>query len=254
MGIVHSPLYVITLGLFWAWFGVYVSSNFKLSSTAHYYFPQLITIFYPTSSSRRRSESDEGHPIDLDLDSSNLHSISNYNDANEKSPPSSTKLNFFQSWLLVFSGMILHFQLDILFEDKDPFYLWILSTGFNGPGANDVHPAVAVMFALTLSSLLLWMVFIQSSLSNPWLKSSSPAGSSGSGNAHEIQLKRLFYSFLGVMVILFVYLAFVGVRMSYKPKIPAVGEEADFGVLVFYVIFQILPLISCFLSCDSRCI
>ena len=229
MSIVHSPLYIISVGLLWAYIGVYISNyDFIIRNN------NLILF--------RKSET-QHHLVSLDGSTNQLKPMNNVG-----------RLTFFKSWLLAVAGCFSHFLLDTVFENDDPLYKFILNTGFWGPGANDVQPAVAVAFILTLAALAIVMILIQSSIN------CAPFGN---------RLKRAETSLVLIIVIMLLYLIFVGLRLTYIPRIPAgkssildidqlnlpfylVGEEADFGVIIFMFITSVLPLLLCYYSCDSR--
>jgi hypothetical protein len=152
-----------------------------------------------------------GSSFNLDKLTSNTSAASSSSSSHAFSTGSSRKdgtqpLSFFQSWLLVVAGCFSHFLLDTLFEDHDPLYLWILSTGYNGPNANAITPPVAAAFIMAISGIIIIMVLTQSSLAQGVV----PRGMTPTLASH--------IAVLGLMV---VYLVFVGIRLTIKPRIPA---------------------------------
>ncbi|KAI9088027.1 hypothetical protein DFS34DRAFT_481298 [Phlyctochytrium arcticum] len=164
-----------------------------------------------------------------------------------------SSLTFRTSWALAWAGGLLHFRMDTLYEDNgnDPLYRWIISTGYWEPGANDViEPSVVLAFLCALGGLLFTFALLYTSLRDTvplpqfarlylWKIAQRPHGTA-----------RVMGFVTGGITV--AYALFVWSRVRRDPRIPAVGEEADLGVLVFESITGILPLLFCLGSMPSQ--
>jgi len=144
-------------------------------------------------------------------------------------------LNWRQCYALVVAGTLSHFFYEILFEENGttPIYQWILSTGYwehiDNPAADYI---VWIMFIIVLGALCVGFLFLHSEF-----YVATPA-------------KRLLRTVQLLVCVCFAYCLYLYVRVYLvKPRQPAVGEEADLGVLVFTGVFVFLPLLLCLWSC-----
>ncbi|KND03020.1 uncharacterized protein SPPG_02091 [Spizellomyces punctatus DAOM BR117] len=225
MNVVHSPLgYPFTLGLLWTKLGVFMSErDIRWAGRSSWYLQVVL-----------RPDAWKKLPQGC-LDE----------DVQERSERS---LTFFRSWLITLAGALMHFRCDTIYENngQDPLYKWILSTGYWLPGANDViYPSVAIAFVCTLGGLLGSFAFIHTSLRTtlPLPLPQRLVQLLGDAQGRAI-------ASAGVALCLAIgYVAFVTARLSIDPRIPAVGEEADLGVILFEAATGILPLVLCACSC-----
>ncbi|EYU42549.1 hypothetical protein ABFS82_09G024200 [Erythranthe guttata] len=141
-----------------------------------------------------------------------------------------------QCFLLVFAGSLSHFFLDHLFEENghSTMYTWILSTGWWKTRA-PINPDAVVVIGLLCSTLIGGFIYIYRV---KLLKS-----------ARKQNRNR---SLVLILVVAIVYCVWCGTQIYLvSPRRPAVGEEADLGVLVFLGVFFFLPLWLCILSMNS---
>ncbi|CAF0799407.1 unnamed protein product [Adineta ricciae] len=167
-------------------------------------------------------------PLIAFLSSKLLKKCSRWCDENNSSLIS---LNLKNCYLLSIAGCLLHFQIDHIFEEngKDKFYQWILSTGyFQKPTPPFLPLSVIFVGACTLS---LFFGFA-------WIHLST----------RETLSVRLKYTLILFVSVTIIYLTYLAVSQIILKKIAVVGEEADLGVMIFLIIFHILPFILCLLS------
>ncbi|KAL0416998.1 UNVERIFIED_CONTAM: hypothetical protein Slati_3531700 [Sesamum latifolium] len=141
-----------------------------------------------------------------------------------------------QCFLLIFAGSLSHFFLDHLFEENghSSMYTWILSTGWWKTRA-PINPDAVVVISLLCASLIGGFIYIYRV--KP-LKSSR---------------KQYHKSLRLILVIASAYCLWCASQIYLiSPRRPAVGEEADLGVLVFLAVFFFLPHWLCVLSMNSR--
>ncbi|KAL0342815.1 UNVERIFIED_CONTAM: hypothetical protein Scaly_1944100 [Sesamum calycinum] len=130
-----------------------------------------------------------------------------------------------QCFLLIFAGSLSHFFLDHLFEENghSSMYTWILSTGWWKTRA-PINPDAVVVISLLCASLIGGFIYIYRV--KP-LKSSR---------------KQYHKSLRLILVIASTYCLWCASQIYLvSPRRPAVGEEADLGVLVFLGVFFFLP-------------
>lgn len=143
-------------------------------------------------------------------------------------------LSLLQCYVLVVAGGLSHSFLEILFEDngRTEMYQWILSTGYWERIENVLEPGTVLVVGLSLSGLLFGYVYIFSDAFR------------GSDD------RRVRTAVLLLLTVTAVYLAFLCVKVYWiHPRGPAVGEEADLGVVVFLAIYVFAPLVLCLYSC-----
>lgn len=143
-----------------------------------------------------------------------------------------------QCYLLAIAGCLLHFQVDHIFEEngEDPFYRWILSTGYFTKPTPPLSPLSVIFVGLSTCALFFgfsWIHLFSSSFAKQTLT---------------IRLRYTFYLF---STILSLYICFLFVSQSILKKVAVVGEEADLGVLIFVIVFHFFPFILCLLSMPS---
>ncbi|URE10621.1 hypothetical protein MUK42_04867 [Musa troglodytarum] len=151
-------------------------------------------------------------------------------------PASGVSLSKMQSFLLLSAGSLSHFFLDHLFEENghSTMYTWILSTGWWKNSA-PINPDAVVVVGLLCTSLFAGFVYINR------LK-----------NGKSI-IKRSDQSLRLVLIIATLYCTWCASQIYWRyPPQPAVGEEADLGVLVFLALYFFLPHTLCLLSMNQR--
>ncbi|KAJ6817745.1 uncharacterized protein M6B38_408700 [Iris pallida] len=145
-------------------------------------------------------------------------------------------LSRWQCFLLVSAGSLSHFFLDHLFEENghSSMYTWILSTGWwNGRAPINVDSVVVV--GLLCSSLIGGFIYI-----NRVKQGESVITKSN-------RTLRL------ILIIACLYCLWCVSQIYWRdPPQPAVGEEADLGVLVFLGIYFFLPYCLCILSMNPK--
>ena len=137
-------------------------------------------------------------------------------------------LSVWQCFVLVTAGSYSHFLLDYIFDANgwQPEYRWVLSTGaWNGTAYFDAWLIIPVL--LTTGFILLFLY-----VNNP----PNP----------RLQKRQLFFSALVLFVFTAMYLLYLWIRIQHG--LPAIGEEADFGVVTFLSIFLFFPIFLCILS------
>ncbi|PIN01759.1 hypothetical protein CDL12_25729 [Handroanthus impetiginosus] len=141
-----------------------------------------------------------------------------------------------QCFLLIFAGSLSHFFLDHLFEENghSSMYTWILSTGWWKTRA-PINPDAVIVIGLLCATLIGGFIYIYRV--KP-LKSVR---------------KQYHKSLRLILVIAILYCMWCASQIYLvTPRRPAVGEEADLGVLVFLGIFFFFPHWLCILSMNTR--
>ncbi|KAG8378952.1 hypothetical protein BUALT_Bualt07G0038000 [Buddleja alternifolia] len=149
---------------------------------------------------------------------------------------SGVPLNVRQCFLLVFAGSLSHFFLDHLFEENghSSMYTWILSTGW-WKGRAPINPDAVVVISLLCTSLIGGFIYIYRTKPSKSVR------------------KQYHKSMRLILVIASVYCLWCASQIYLvNPRRPAVGEEADLGVLVFLGIFFFLPNWLCILSMNPK--
>jgi hypothetical protein len=160
------------------------------------------------------------------------------NDGGFKLEKGARRVRRWQSWIILLAGCLLHFQLDVPFEENggDSMYKWILSTGYwerkDGENPNQVTPLLAFVFVVVIFGIILGLIKI-------W---------SAESLERQVDWQRFYASIKLISCTLIAYLFFIATRTFRSPKIPAVGEEADLGVGIFVLVFQLAPLYLCWTS------
>ncbi|KAH6757021.1 hypothetical protein C2S52_022007 [Perilla frutescens var. hirtella] len=141
-----------------------------------------------------------------------------------------------QCFLLIFAGSLSHFFLDHLFEENghSSMYTWILSTGWWKTRA-PINPDAVIVIGLLCASLIGGFIYIYRV--KP-LKS----------------VRRQYHKSLRLSLAVAIAYCLWCASQIYlvRPRRPAVGEEADLGVLVFLGIFFFFPHWLCILSMNPR--
>jgi hypothetical protein len=137
-----------------------------------------------------------------------------------------------QCFLLIAAGSLSHFFLDHLFEENghSTMYTWIISTGWWKTRA-DVNPDAVVVVSFLCVSLIAGFIYI------------NRAKGIKSGRKQVNQTMGL------LVVVASLYSLWCATQIYLvNPRRPAVGEEADLGVLVFLAIYFFLPHCLCIIS------
>ncbi|KAK8280663.1 hypothetical protein V6Z12_D09G190600 [Gossypium hirsutum] len=141
-----------------------------------------------------------------------------------------------QCLLLISAGSFSHFFLDHLFEEngKSSMYTWILSTGWWINRA-PVNPDAVVVVGFLCTCLIGGFIYI------------NRVGLPKSTRKQSYQSMKL------IMIIASLYSFWCASQIYWaNPRRPAVGEEADLGVLVFLATYFLLPHGLCILSMNSE--
>ncbi|XP_060170395.1 uncharacterized protein LOC132601309 [Lycium barbarum] len=141
-----------------------------------------------------------------------------------------------QCLFLAAAGSLSHFFLDHLFEEngKSTMYTWILSTGW-WEGRAPINPDAVVVVCILCCCLIADFIYINRVKPLKLLK------------------LRVINSVKLMLVIATLYCLWCASQVYLvRPRRPAVGEEADLGVLVFMGIYFFLPHWLCILSMNSR--
>ncbi|KAJ3679624.1 hypothetical protein LUZ60_017635 [Juncus effusus] len=141
-----------------------------------------------------------------------------------------------QCLLLVSAGSLSHFFLDHLFEENgnSKTYKWVLSTGW-WKGTAPIDPDSVIVIGLLCASLLAGFIYINRVKKEKTLKSKSN--------------QSLFLIF--VIAILYCMWCASQIYLRNPPR-PAIGEEADLGVIIFLIFYFFLPHGLCILSMNQK--
>ncbi|XP_024539039.1 uncharacterized protein LOC9653117 isoform X2 [Selaginella moellendorffii] len=134
---------------------------------------------------------------------------------------------------LIAAGSLSHFFLDNLFEENGhtKMLVWILSTGW-WQGAAPLDFMSVLIVGLLCSVLLASFIYINRSIKTN----------------HSQPLRAL----ASIAIVAALYTLWCAIRVYVMvPRLPAVGEEADLGVLVFLAIFFFAPHALCVASMHS---
>ncbi|PWA55319.1 hypothetical protein CTI12_AA429570 [Artemisia annua] len=137
-----------------------------------------------------------------------------------------------QCFLLISAGSLSHFFLDHLFEENghSTMYTWILSTGW-WEGRAPVNPDAVVVIGFLCTCLIIG--FIQ-------INRVKPEKSIRKQSTNSAKLLIAIASTYSLWCVSQIYLV--------NPRRPAVGEEADLGVIVFLAVYFFLPHSLCIMS------
>ncbi|KAG9138043.1 hypothetical protein Leryth_001300 [Lithospermum erythrorhizon] len=141
-----------------------------------------------------------------------------------------------QCFMLISAGSLSHFFLDHLFEEngQSSMYTWVLSTGWWEDRA-PVNPDAVIVISLLCTSLIGGFAYINRVKSTKSLKEQSRQ------------------SLTLILIIASLYCLWCASQIYFvTPRRAAVGEEADFGVLVFLATFFFLPHWLCIMSMNPR--
>ncbi|KAL5544239.1 hypothetical protein UlMin_008023 [Ulmus minor] len=150
--------------------------------------------------------------------------------------PSGVPLSRRQCLLLLLAGSISHFFLDHLFEENghSSMYTWILSTGWWQNRA-PINPDAVVVVGFLCTCLIGGFIYINRVKSFNSIKQQS---------SQSVKLIATVVSLYCLWCISQIYWI--------NPRRPAVGEEADLGVLVFLATYFVLPHYLCILSMHRK--
>lgn len=141
-----------------------------------------------------------------------------------------------QCFLLVSAGSLSHFFLDHLFEENghSSVYTWILSTGWWKNRA-PVNPDAVFVVGFLCTCLIGGFIY---------LNRVKPSKSTRIQSYQSLKL---------VLIIASLYCVWCGSQIyMVNPRRPAVGEEADLGVLVFLATYFFLPHWFCIMSMNPK--
>uniref|UniRef100_A0A7N0V1F1 Uncharacterized protein n=1 Tax=Kalanchoe fedtschenkoi TaxID=63787 RepID=A0A7N0V1F1_KALFE len=147
-----------------------------------------------------------------------------------------TTLTRRQCFCLIAAGSLSHFFLDHLFEENghSTMYTWILSTGW-WEGRAPVNPDAVFVIGFLCSCLIGGFIYINRVKPNKSVKEQAS------------QSLRL------VLLIATLYCLWCTIQIYWlNPRRPAVGEEADLGVLVFLATYFFLPHSLCIMSMNAK--
>ncbi|CAL5198277.1 unnamed protein product [Lathyrus oleraceus] len=145
---------------------------------------------------------------------------------------SKVPLTKMQCFFLISAGSFTHFFLDHLFEEngKTTMYTWILSTGWWQSRA-PVNPDAVVVVSFLCACLIGGFLYLNRASSSNSIR------------------KKSYQSMLLMVSIASLYCLWCMIQIYWiNPRRPAVGEEADLGVLVFLAIYFFLPYGLCIVS------
>lgn len=149
---------------------------------------------------------------------------------------SGVRLNRRQCFLLVSAGSLSHFFLDHLFEENghSSMYLWVLSTGW-WKGRAPVNPDSVFVVGILCTCLTGGFIYINRVKATKSIKTQS---------------RQSLKLVVGIASLYCTWCAFQ--KYWRNPPQPAVGEEADLGVLVFLSVYFFLPHCLCIISMNSN--
>uniref|UniRef100_A0A0E0PA94 Uncharacterized protein n=1 Tax=Oryza rufipogon TaxID=4529 RepID=A0A0E0PA94_ORYRU len=151
--------------------------------------------------------------------------------------PSRVALSRRQCFYLITAGSLSHFFLDHLFEENghSTMYTWILSTGW-WVGRAPINSDAVIIVGLLCICLVLGFVYINR------VKHEKSA------------TQKSNQSFFLIVVIAILYCMWCATQIYLRnPPQPAIGEEADLGVIIFVAIYLFLPHGLAFSRCDTTC-
>ncbi|XVF09255.1 hypothetical protein REPUB_Repub07fG0076500 [Reevesia pubescens] len=141
-----------------------------------------------------------------------------------------------QCLFLISAGSLSHFFLDHLFEENghSSMYTWILSTGWWINRA-PVNPDAVIVVGFLCTCLIGGFIYINRA------------------RLTKSTTKPSYQSMKLVLIIASLYCLWCASQIYWvNPRRPAVGEEADLGVLVFLATYFVLPHFLCILSLNSE--
>lgn len=141
-----------------------------------------------------------------------------------------------QCFLLISAGSLSHFFLDHLFEEngKSSTYTWILSTGWWTSRA-PINPDAVIVVSLLCTALIVGFIYIHR------VRPSKSIKTQYNQSVKLIVTVAALYCLWCASQIIMV-----------QPRRPAVGEEADLGVLVFLFVYFFLPHYLCIASMSPK--
>ncbi|KAL9227437.1 hypothetical protein vseg_003125 [Gypsophila vaccaria] len=141
-----------------------------------------------------------------------------------------------QCLMLISAGSLSHFFLDHLFEENGhtSTYIWVLSTGWWIDRA-PINPDAVIVIGFLCSCLIFGFIYIN----RP-----RPPKSLNTQLNQSAKLTMIIAALYCLWCASQIYLV--------KPRRPAVGEEADLGVLVFLCIYFFLPHYLCISSMNPK--
>ncbi|KAL1371632.1 hypothetical protein HN51_001868 [Arachis hypogaea] len=141
-----------------------------------------------------------------------------------------------QCFLLISAASFTHFFLDHLFEEngKTTTYTWILSTGWWESRAPN-YPDAVIVVSILCASLIGGFFYLNRANATNSIKNKS------------------YQSMLLILSVASLYCLWCAIQIYWiSPRRPAVGEEADLGVLVFLAVYFFLPYGLCIMSMHPK--
>ena len=144
----------------------------------------------------------------------------------------SRPLTYKDCYFLAIAGCLFHFSIDHIFEEdgKDPFYRWILSTGYfiqPIPPISVLSLVICISCTLCLIYGFIWIHITSTFISRQPLST---------------RMKYTFDLFLTVFALYSVYLYVAHIVLGLEA---VVGEEADLGVIAYIFAFHFCPILLC---------
>ncbi|PKA63103.1 hypothetical protein AXF42_Ash007899 [Apostasia shenzhenica] len=142
-----------------------------------------------------------------------------------------------QCFCLVAAGSLTHFFLDHLFEENghSSMYAWILSTGW-WQGKAPINPDSVFIIGFLCTCLIVGFIYINRVR-----------------HGETISLMKADQSLGLILAAASFYCLWCVIQIYWRnPPRPAVGEEADLGVLVFLAVYLFLPHGFCVLSMNQN--
>lgn len=138
-------------------------------------------------------------------------------------------LKYYQCLLLIIAGGFSHFFFDYIFDANGmgTTFRWVIETGSWIDPQFDIWVIAIIPICATL-------LIGYSAINNQRNQRSYS--------------KKLIHSFILLISVSIIYLIYLGIRLSLG--LDAVGEEADFGVIIFSTIFIFIPLALCLFSME----
>ena len=142
------------------------------------------------------------------------------------------ELSFIQCYLLISAGGFSHFFYDFIFDanGQSSTFRWVIDTGYMGMPQEAWIDAGIIIVVVLMAFLLIGYMMINGT--------HNPAPPT----------QKLRQSTILVISVTALYVIYLSIRLAIWPEIPAIGEEADLGVVIFAAGFIFLPMGLCVTS------